>query len=206
MKIGVPFSQYEKAERAVVEAFGGDAETKALLWPTEEDRPEYAALTQLSFEQKTQGQRGQISAADFAEIGDDDPEEEGDHRSEPAAEVPDGTMFCPLCLGEYRRGFVECTDCRVTLKTTRAVARAARATLWKDDQKQLLEQILMALEEAEIPVHHRYLVDIVSPVKVLGIALGKNRSTSEYQIWVLKSDLQKARHAIEGLRSGDPDE
>jgi hypothetical protein len=39
MKLGVPFSHYQKAEEVVLEAFGGAAETKALLWPTEENRP-----------------------------------------------------------------------------------------------------------------------------------------------------------------------
>lgn len=144
MKIGVPFSQYEKVERAVVEAFGGDTETKALLWPSEEDRPEYTALTNLSFEQKGQGQRGQISAADFAETSDDDPEEDTDHRSE----LPNGIMFCPLCLGEYRRGFVECSDCGIALMTTQT---AARAKLWKHAQQPLLEQLSAALEAAQIP-------------------------------------------------------
>jgi hypothetical protein len=39
IKLGVPFSQYQKAEEAVVEAFRGAAETKALLWPSKEDLP-----------------------------------------------------------------------------------------------------------------------------------------------------------------------
>jgi hypothetical protein len=39
IKLGVPFSHYHRAEEVVVEAFGGTAESKALLWPTEEDRP-----------------------------------------------------------------------------------------------------------------------------------------------------------------------
>lgn len=40
MKIGVPFSLYEQAELAVVEAFGGAPETRKLLWPSSENRPE----------------------------------------------------------------------------------------------------------------------------------------------------------------------
>jgi hypothetical protein len=38
IKLGVPFSHYQRAEEIVVEAFGGTAEAKELLWPTEEDR------------------------------------------------------------------------------------------------------------------------------------------------------------------------
>jgi hypothetical protein len=38
IKLGVPFSRYQKAEEIVVEAFGGTTETRALLWPTDEDR------------------------------------------------------------------------------------------------------------------------------------------------------------------------
>jgi hypothetical protein len=39
IKLGVPFSHYQRAEAIVVEAFGGTAETKMLLWPTDEDCP-----------------------------------------------------------------------------------------------------------------------------------------------------------------------
>jgi hypothetical protein len=38
IKLGVPFSHYQKAEEVVVEAFGGTTETKTLLWQGEEDR------------------------------------------------------------------------------------------------------------------------------------------------------------------------
>jgi hypothetical protein len=39
IKIGVPFSLFEKAEAVVVDAFGGALEVRQLLWPTEDDRP-----------------------------------------------------------------------------------------------------------------------------------------------------------------------
>jgi hypothetical protein len=38
IKIGVPFSLYERAELAVVEAFGGALEARELLWPLEDHR------------------------------------------------------------------------------------------------------------------------------------------------------------------------
>jgi|ERR1035438_5126312 hypothetical protein len=53
LKIGVPFSLYDQAELAVVDAFGGAAETQRLLCLTEEDRPEFAALTRLPLGGKT---------------------------------------------------------------------------------------------------------------------------------------------------------
>jgi hypothetical protein len=40
IKIGVPFSLYEKAEVVVVEAFGGAFEARKLLWPAEENPPD----------------------------------------------------------------------------------------------------------------------------------------------------------------------
>jgi len=39
MKIGVPFSQFEKAGRAIVEAFGGATETRTLSWPSGDAPP-----------------------------------------------------------------------------------------------------------------------------------------------------------------------
>jgi hypothetical protein len=39
MKIGVPFSLYQKAEQVVVEAFGGAEERHTLPWPAGEDQP-----------------------------------------------------------------------------------------------------------------------------------------------------------------------
>jgi hypothetical protein len=40
IKIGVPFSLFEKAEAVVVEAFGGAMEARQLLWPYEQHQPE----------------------------------------------------------------------------------------------------------------------------------------------------------------------
>jgi len=39
IKIGVPFSLFEKAEASVVEAFGEASEVRQLLWPSEQHRP-----------------------------------------------------------------------------------------------------------------------------------------------------------------------
>jgi hypothetical protein len=38
MRIGVPFSLFDRAELAVVDAFGGATEARKLPWPTEDDK------------------------------------------------------------------------------------------------------------------------------------------------------------------------
>jgi hypothetical protein len=43
-RIGVPFSMFDRAERAVAEAFGGAAEADAAMYPTEENRAEARKL------------------------------------------------------------------------------------------------------------------------------------------------------------------
>src|SRR5271168_3012976 len=72
MRIGVPFSQYEKAELAVVNAFGGEAETKKLLWPDEEDSPEYTALVRLPLDVKLHSERTPaVNSPQAWDAGDD---------------------------------------------------------------------------------------------------------------------------------------
>jgi hypothetical protein len=202
MRIGVPFSQFEKAEVAVVEAFGGASETKKLLWPTEEDRPEYAALVDLQLEDKLLQERtANFDTSQQDESGEESTEDEPpESLSEAFArrlpDEPNGQMYCPLCGAEYREGFAECSDCRVGLVATRAQARSSRARLWKGHQQHALDRILAALGAEQIPTHYKDIVNAVSQVRIMGIPIGPNRSTFEYEVWVFRSDLEKAKAAI----------
>jgi hypothetical protein len=53
-RVGVPFSMFERAEKAVAEAFGGADEADAAMYPTEENRPEFRKLIELPLEEKAQ--------------------------------------------------------------------------------------------------------------------------------------------------------
>jgi hypothetical protein len=51
-RIGVPFSLFEKGEKAIAEAFGGVAEANSVLHPTEENQPGFRKLLELPLEEK----------------------------------------------------------------------------------------------------------------------------------------------------------
>jgi hypothetical protein len=211
MKIGVPFSQYEKAELAVVNAFGGEAETKKLLWPGEEDRPEYTALMRLPLDVKFHSERTPaVNSPQAWDAGDDSTTDATESPSEtfehflPAE--PNGNSYCPLCIAEYREGLAICSDCRVALVATREEARSSRARLWKGDHQHDLDLILRELDANQIPAHYKEIVNATSRIRIVGIPIGPNRSAFEYEVWVLHKDLENARAAIQSILSQDLDD
>ncbi len=113
-------------------------------------------------------------------------------------------MFCPLCRAEFRLGFTECSDCHVALVPTLAEAAAASAELWKGSDEDELNRILAALDAQEILSHYNERVRGESTFMVLGIPLsmltgfplGTSRSMSEYEVWVFRKDLERAKTAI----------
>jgi hypothetical protein len=108
-------------------------------------------------------------------------------------------MFCPLCEAEYRDGFATCSDCRVALVHSPAEARSGRRKLWKGDRQTYLDRILKELDSASIPSHFKELVNLNTRARILGIPIGPQRSTFEYEVWVFRADLERARMAIKGI-------
>ena len=108
-------------------------------------------------------------------------------------------MFCPLCQSEYRDGFTECADCHVRLVNTRAEAKASSARLWKGDRQNVLDKVLAALDAQGIPSHFHEIVNAGPRATAFGIPLMPRKSTFEYEVWVFRSDLQKARTTVANL-------
>ena len=108
-------------------------------------------------------------------------------------------VFCPLCQSEYREGFTECADCHVHLVISRDQARASSARLWKGDRQHLFDEILAALDAQGIPSHFKQIVNMTPRITFLGIPLTPTKSTFEYEVWVFRSDLEKASTAIANL-------
>jgi hypothetical protein len=104
-------------------------------------------------------------------------------------------MFCPLCQSEYRDGFMECADCHVHLVNSRAEAKASSARLWKGDRQNVLDKVLAALDAQSIPSYVHEIVNVGPQVTAFGILLTR-KSAFEYEVWVFRSDLEKARTAI----------
>jgi hypothetical protein len=102
-------------------------------------------------------------------------------------------MFCPLCRSEFRDGFTECSDCHVALVPTSEEASASSVRLWKGDRQKELDRILAALDDAKIPAHYKEIVNSISRFEIFGIPIGPQRSTFEYEIWIFRRDLERAR-------------
>ena len=90
---------------------------------------------------------------------------------------------------------MECSGCHVELVPTRAQATAAGVRLWKGDWQKDLDRILAALDRDEIPSHFREIVNYNWRIEILGIPIGPRHSTFEYEVWVFRKDLERARLA-----------
>src|ERR1700730_940764 len=108
-------------------------------------------------------------------------------------------MFCPLCQAEYRDRITQCGDCHVDLLSSAAEARFATARLWKENRQHMLDNVLAALDMQGIPSHFEERVNTTPQVRFLWISFTPRKSTFEYEVWVLRSDMEKARSAVASL-------
>lgn len=113
-------------------------------------------------------------------------------------------MFCPLCQAEYRDGVTKCSDCHVDLVSSAEEARSESARLWKGDRQRVLDQVLAALDSQDIPSHFEESVSASPRFSVFGISLTPSKSTFQYEVRVLASDLDRARSAAAGLELEPP--
>jgi len=114
-------------------------------------------------------------------------------------------MYRPLCTAEYREGFTECADCHVSLVPACEEAETGRLRLWKGDRQEKLNGILGALDESGLPSYCKEIVNAVSNIKIMGIPIGPQRSTFEYEVWIFRSDREKAHMAIAQVLHGESD-
>ena len=105
-------------------------------------------------------------------------------------------MFCPLCQAEFRPGFTECSDCHVPLVASFAEASIASARLWRGDSENEFDRILAVLDAKHVRTHHKERVQVHANFTILGIPIGNRQSMFEYEIWVFREDLARAKAAI----------
>jgi hypothetical protein len=79
-------------------------------------------------------------------------------------------------------------------------AKSCSKRLWKGDRQRLLDKILGALDTAGIPCHFQATARMSSfSGRLLGIPLEQPKSTFQYEVRVLRSDVDRAHVAIAGL-------
>jgi hypothetical protein len=99
-------------------------------------------------------------------------------------------MFCPFCQAEYRDGFAECSDCRVSLVTSQEQAKDLLATLWQGQSQYSQHCILEALRDEGIPCHSKIPVEFRNgDVRLESLKIS-------FEVWVLRKDIERAREAI----------
>jgi hypothetical protein len=108
-------------------------------------------------------------------------------------------MFCPLCKAEYRQGFSTCSDCLIPLVETEAQAMHTRVDrLWGGEKRHEFDSILAALNAVEIPFQPKETVSPRMKLRLSSIPVTL-RSSFQYEILVLNSDLERAQAAIKGI-------
>lgn len=58
-----------------------------------------------------------------------------------------------------------------------------------------MDQILATLDSHGIPSHFKEIVNAAPQIKVFSISLTQ-KSTFEFEVWVLRSDLERAQAAV----------
>jgi len=106
-------------------------------------------------------------------------------------------MFCPLCQSEYREGYAECSDCHIDLVERFEDAQFAAVRLWEGEQQRVFDAILTALADESIPSHWKetarpaYRRLALRPL----FGWGAIKESFHYEVWVLRSDADRARGA-----------
>jgi hypothetical protein len=114
-------------------------------------------------------------------------------------------MFCPLCKAEYRQDFASCSDCKIPLVASQAKAASAAESIWKGDDRRKCNRILDAFNASGIPFHSKELLKKQSwPwISILLFRFMTPRPTSEFEVWLLRDDLDRAVAAVRMLEEAE---
>jgi hypothetical protein len=108
-------------------------------------------------------------------------------------------MFCPLCKSEFRQGFTKCSDCQISLLATADEAeRVSTECFWAGSNRKECNRILTALAQAGIPQlsKERVKSEPWPWLSFLLVRFMRPRPVYELKIWILQSDLDRARQAV----------
>jgi hypothetical protein len=104
------------------------------------------------------------------------------------------TMHCPLCKAQYTAGYDLCRGCDADLVFTKEQADAEEVVLFLESANLTgVDELADALKEANVPNYSRF-GDGKAKAPLVGLfAQAKAAQEQSWQIFVLESDLDKAR-------------
>jgi len=110
-------------------------------------------------------------------------------------------MHCPLCKAQYGAGYDLCRGCDADLVFTKEQADAEALVLFLESANLTgIGELADALKEANDPNYSRF-GDGKAKAPVLGLfAQAKAAKEQSWQIFVLESDLDKARQVASAAR------
>jgi len=110
-------------------------------------------------------------------------------------------MHCPLCKAQYTAGYDLCRGCDADLVFTKEQADAEDVVLFLESTNLTdLGELADALKEASVPNYSRF-GDGKAKAPVIGLfAQARAAKGQSWQIFVLESDLDKARQVAAAAR------
>ena len=110
-------------------------------------------------------------------------------------------MHCPLCKTQYKAGYDLCGDCDADLVFTKEQADAEDVVLFLESANLTdLGELADALKEVNVPNYSRF-GERKAKAPLAGLfAQAKGAKEQSWRIFVLESDLARARQVASGAR------
>ena len=111
------------------------------------------------------------------------------------------TMHCPLCKAQYTAGYDLCRGCDADLVFTKEQADAEEVVLFLESANLTgVDELADALKEANVPNYSRFREGQAEAPLIGLFAQAKAAKEQSWQIFVLESDLDKARQVASAAR------
>ena len=111
------------------------------------------------------------------------------------------TMHCPLCKAQYTAGYDLCRGCDADLVFTKEQADAEDVVLFLESANLTgVDELAEALKVANVPNYSRFREGKAKAPLIGLFAQAKAAKEQSWQIFVLESDLDKARQVASAAR------
>jgi hypothetical protein len=110
-------------------------------------------------------------------------------------------MHCPLCKAQYTAGYDLCRGCDADLVFTKEQVDAEDVVLFLESANLTgVDELAEALKEAKVPNYSRFREGKAKAPLIGLFARAKAAKEQSWQIFVLESDLDKARQFASAAR------